>query len=204
MVQQELHRSGRAGWLRAAVLGADDGVVSTASLVLGVAAAAASGNAVLLAGVAGLVAGATSMAAGEYVSVSSHGRRSGRHQPGATRASRRPQVRAGRADRALCPAGTGPGAGRHHRRAADGGRPAGSHVRDELGLQPGGGGAAAGGSGLGGEFRRRGGVAAGPDRACPHRGQDFWSRRWPRWRCWACWERLAPGLAVPQPGSRCG
>jgi VIT1/CCC1 family predicted Fe2+/Mn2+ transporter len=71
MVQQELHRSGRAGWLRAAVLGANDGVVSTASLVIGVAAAAASRNAVLLAGVAGLVAKATSMAAGEYVSVSS-------------------------------------------------------------------------------------------------------------------------------------
>jgi VIT1/CCC1 family predicted Fe2+/Mn2+ transporter len=66
-----LHRSGRAGWLRAAVLGANDGIVSTASLVIGVAAAAASRNAVALAGVAGLVAGATSMAAGEYVSVSS-------------------------------------------------------------------------------------------------------------------------------------
>jgi VIT1/CCC1 family predicted Fe2+/Mn2+ transporter len=60
----ESHRSGRAGWLRAAVLGADDGIVSTASLVIGVAAAAASRNAVLVAGVAGLVAGATSMAAG--------------------------------------------------------------------------------------------------------------------------------------------
>ena len=66
----ESHRSGRAGWLRAAVLGADDGIVSTASLVIGVAAAATSPNTVLLAGVAGLVAGATSMAAGEYVSVS--------------------------------------------------------------------------------------------------------------------------------------
>jgi VIT1/CCC1 family predicted Fe2+/Mn2+ transporter len=67
----ESHRSGRAGWLRAAVLGADDGIVSTASLVIGVAAATASRNAVLVAGVAGLVGGATSMAAGEYVSVSS-------------------------------------------------------------------------------------------------------------------------------------
>jgi VIT1/CCC1 family predicted Fe2+/Mn2+ transporter len=71
LAHRELHRSGRAGWLRAAVLGANDGIVSTASLVIGVAAAAASRNAVLLAGVAGLVAGATSMAAGEYVSVSS-------------------------------------------------------------------------------------------------------------------------------------
>jgi VIT1/CCC1 family predicted Fe2+/Mn2+ transporter len=70
-VQQEAHHSGRTGWLRAAVLGANDGIVSTASLVIGVAAAAASRNTVLLAGLAGLVAGATSMAAGEYVSVSS-------------------------------------------------------------------------------------------------------------------------------------
>ena len=70
-MHEELYRSGRAGWLRPAVLGANDGIVSTASLVIGVAAAAASQNAVLLAGVAGLVGGATSMAAGEYVSVSS-------------------------------------------------------------------------------------------------------------------------------------
>lgn len=68
---EEKHRSHRAGWLRAAVLGADDGIVSTSSLMLGVAAAAASPRAVLTAGIAGLVAGALSMAAGEYVSVSS-------------------------------------------------------------------------------------------------------------------------------------
>jgi len=68
---RELHRTERIGWLRAAVLGANDGIVSTASLVLGVAAAEASRSAVLVAGVAGLVAGAMSMAAGEYVSVSS-------------------------------------------------------------------------------------------------------------------------------------
>ncbi len=67
----ESHRSDRVGWLRAAVLGANDGIVSTASLVLGVAAAAGSRTEVLTAGVAGLVAGAMSMAAGEYVSVSS-------------------------------------------------------------------------------------------------------------------------------------
>lgn len=67
----ERHRSHRTGWLRAAVLGANDGIVSTASLALGVAAAGASNQAVLVAGVAGLVAGAMSMAAGEYVSVSS-------------------------------------------------------------------------------------------------------------------------------------
>jgi len=67
----ESHRSHRVGWLRAAVLGANDGIVSTASLVLGVAAAEAGRNSVLTAGVAGLVAGAMSMAAGEYVSVHS-------------------------------------------------------------------------------------------------------------------------------------
>ncbi len=68
---QEHHRTERIGWLRAAVLGANDGIVSTASLVVGVAAADASHSSIMVAGVAGLVAGAMSMAAGEYVSVSS-------------------------------------------------------------------------------------------------------------------------------------
>ena len=68
---RERHRTDRIGWLRAAVLGANDGIVSTASLVLGVAAARGSHSDVLIAGVAGLVAGAMSMAAGEYVSVHS-------------------------------------------------------------------------------------------------------------------------------------
>lgn len=67
----ERHRAGRIGWLRAAVLGANDGIVSTASLLVGVAATSASRSAVLVAGTAGLAAGAMSMAAGEYVSVSS-------------------------------------------------------------------------------------------------------------------------------------
>ena len=67
----ERHRTHRTGWLRAAVLGANDGIVSTASLVLGVAAAGAGTRTILVTGVAGLVAGAMSMAAGEYVSVSS-------------------------------------------------------------------------------------------------------------------------------------
>src|SRR5512145_3079309 len=67
----ERHRTARIGWLRAAVLGANDGIVSTASLVVGVAAAGAAPQDVLIAGIAGLVAGALSMAAGEYVSVSS-------------------------------------------------------------------------------------------------------------------------------------
>jgi VIT1/CCC1 family predicted Fe2+/Mn2+ transporter len=68
---EEMHRSGRAGWLRAAVLGSDDAIVSTASLMIGVAASSASKGAILVAGVAGLVAGSMSMAVGEYVSVSS-------------------------------------------------------------------------------------------------------------------------------------
>lgn len=71
MSYEEHHRSHRTGWLRAAVLGANDGIVSTASLIIGVAAASASQDQVIIAGLAGLVAGAMSMAAGEYVSVSS-------------------------------------------------------------------------------------------------------------------------------------
>jgi VIT1/CCC1 family predicted Fe2+/Mn2+ transporter len=71
MNYESFHRTQHVGWLRAAVLGANDGIVSTASLVVGVAAAEAGRSGVLIAGVAGLVAGAMSMAAGEYVSVSS-------------------------------------------------------------------------------------------------------------------------------------
>jgi VIT1/CCC1 family predicted Fe2+/Mn2+ transporter len=138
-VDREVHRSGRAGWLRAAVLGADDGIVSTASLVIGVAAAAASRNAVLLAGVAGLVAGATSMAAGEYVSVSSQ-----RDAEQADIARERRELAADPEfeqaeltevyvkrglDRALAATVA------ERLMAVD---PLGSHVRDELGLQSGG------------------------------------------------------------------
>lgn len=71
MPHNEMHRSHRIGWLRAAVLGANDGILSTASLVIGVAAANSDHGAIVLAGVAGLMAGALSMAAGEYVSVHS-------------------------------------------------------------------------------------------------------------------------------------
>ncbi len=71
MTHHEQHKTHRTGWLRAAVMGANDGIVSTASLIIGVAAAGATQESILLAGVAGLVAGAMSMAAGEYVSVSS-------------------------------------------------------------------------------------------------------------------------------------
>ena len=71
MLHVELHRSAHIGWLRAAVLGANDGLISTASLIVGVAASGADRSAILVAGVAGLAAGAMAMAAGEYVSVSS-------------------------------------------------------------------------------------------------------------------------------------
>lgn len=71
MIHHERHRTAHIGWLRAAVLGANDGLISTASLIIGVAASGTDRSAVLVAGVAGLVAGAMSMAAGEYVSVSS-------------------------------------------------------------------------------------------------------------------------------------
>ncbi|HTH51814.1 MAG TPA: VIT family protein [Pyrinomonadaceae bacterium] len=70
-VHNEMHRSHRVGWLRAAVLGANDGIVSTASLIIGIAAANSDHSAIVLAGLAGLIAGALSMAAGEYISVSS-------------------------------------------------------------------------------------------------------------------------------------
>jgi VIT1/CCC1 family predicted Fe2+/Mn2+ transporter len=71
MTHHEVHRSHRIGWLRAAVLGANDGIVSTSSLIIGVASANSGQSEIILAGLAGLVAGAMSMAAGEYVSVSS-------------------------------------------------------------------------------------------------------------------------------------
>jgi vacuolar iron transporter family protein len=134
-MHEELYRSGRAGWLRPAVLGANDGIVSTASLVIGVAAAAASRNAVLLAGVAGLVGGATSMAAGEYVSVSS--------QRDAERAdsSRDRNVLATDPESELTEVYVRRGLDRElaatvaeRLTAVD---PSGSHVRDELGLPPG-------------------------------------------------------------------
>jgi VIT1/CCC1 family predicted Fe2+/Mn2+ transporter len=134
----EPHRSGRAGWLRAAVLDADDGIVSTASLVIGVAAAAASRNTVLVAGVAGLVAGATSMAAGEYVSVSSQ---RDAEQADIAREQRELAADPDLEQAELTEIYVGRGLDRplaatvaQRLMEAD---PLGSHVRDELGLQPG-------------------------------------------------------------------
>ena len=89
----ERHAVGRLGWLRAAVLGANDGLLSTSSLIIGVASAHSSREAVLIAGLSGLVAGAMSMAAGEYVSVSSQADSEGsdlaRESPGTARGSNR-------------------------------------------------------------------------------------------------------------------
>ena len=109
------HLSYRSNWLRAAVLGANDGILSTASLVLGVAASGASGGAIVTAGIAGLVAGALSMAAGEYVSSAAARCRASRHPPGGARTSPRPGGRAARARGALRAAGTGAGAGERGR-----------------------------------------------------------------------------------------
>jgi len=131
----ERHRSERIGWLRAAVLGADDGIVSTASLVVGVAAAQADRSGVLVAGVAGLVAGAMSMAAGEYVSVSSQAdteaadlereRRELASMPG----PEREELRAIYVDRGLDPELAGRVADQLMARDA-----LAAHARDELGI----------------------------------------------------------------------
>ena len=102
-MHREWHRSDRIGWLRASVLGANDGLISTSSLVVGVAAAEPNRAAILLAAVAGLAAGALSMAAGEYVSVSSQ---SDTEQADLAQGTRRALERTGggtgRADGALC------------------------------------------------------------------------------------------------------
>ena len=132
----ERHRTGRVGWLRAAVLGANDGIVSTASLVLGVAAAAGSRGEVLTAGVAGLVAGAMSMAAGEYVSVSSQRdteQADLERERGELERDPRPSTPSSR--RSTSTAVSTPETARAGRRAADGARRAlGAHARDELGV----------------------------------------------------------------------
>ena len=163
MIDSEVHLSHRSNWLRASVLGANDGIVSTASLVLGVAASGASSTAILTAGIAGLVAGALSMAAGEYVSVSS--------QRDAEQADIRLEERELRSDpqgelrelagfyeqRGLPPALAGEVAQALSRRGA-----LEAHLRDELGLES---------SASHGRFRPRG----------PRRSP---SRRALRCRCW--------------------
>lgn len=134
----ENHLVARIGWLRAAVLGANDGIVSTASLVVGVAAASAGPSAILLTGVAGLVAGAMSIAAGEYVSVSSQ---SGTETADLAREAQeiadRPEAE--HAEPAGIYIGRGLESGLAHEVARQlMARDAlGAHARDELGLTPG-------------------------------------------------------------------
>jgi VIT1/CCC1 family predicted Fe2+/Mn2+ transporter len=131
----ERHRSGRIGWLRAAVMGANDGIVSTASLVLGVAASGAGHTAVMVAGVAGLVAGAMSMAAGEYVSVSSQSDTEGadlareRQELATDAAHERMELSALYVGRGLEPALAGQVADQLMAHDA-----LGAHARDELGI----------------------------------------------------------------------
>ena len=135
MRHRERHRTERIGWLRAAVLGANDGIVSTASLVVGVAAAEASRSDVLVAGVAGLVAGALSMAAGEYVSVSSQADTE-RADRALERAELFEQPRAEEDELAAIYVGRGldPGLARTVAQQLMGHDALGAHVRDELGL----------------------------------------------------------------------
>ena len=133
----ELHRSGRSGWLRAAVLGANDAIVSTASLMIGVSASDASKRAILIAGVAGLVAGAMSMAAGEFVSVSS--------QRDAERADieiekreleRKPQDELAELTAIYVQRGLDPELARRVAQQLSARDRLGAHVRDELGIDP--------------------------------------------------------------------
>jgi VIT1/CCC1 family predicted Fe2+/Mn2+ transporter len=132
---KERHRTQRIGWLRAAVLGANDGLISTASLVVGVASAGVPRSAVLIAGVAGLVAGAMSMAAGEYVSVSSQADTERadldreRRELAADDAGERAELTAIYVRRGLTPSLAAQVT--EQLMAAD---PLGAHARDELGL----------------------------------------------------------------------
>ena len=134
---RERHRTARLGWLRAAVLGANDGVVSTASLILGVAAAHATRNYVLIAGVSGLAAGAMSMAAGEYVSVHSQADTEQadiereRKELKTDDAGERKELTAIYVGRGLDPALAGEVANQLMAHDA-----LGAHVRDELGISP--------------------------------------------------------------------
>lgn len=133
----ERHRGGRAGWLRAAVLGTDDGILSTASLMLGVAGAGAARAAVLTAGIAGLTAGAASMAIGEYVSVSS--------QSDAELADRareaqelreQPEAELAELQRLYVRRGLPEGLAAEVAAALHASDPLGAHLRDELGQTP--------------------------------------------------------------------
>jgi VIT1/CCC1 family predicted Fe2+/Mn2+ transporter len=133
----EQHLSGRAGWLRAAVLGADDGIVSVSSLMIGVAASSASKEAILIAAVAGLVAGAMSMAAGEYVSVSAQ--RDAEHadiELETRELSRRPRAELHELARIYVRRGLEPELATKVAEQLSARDRLGAHLRDELGIDP--------------------------------------------------------------------
>jgi VIT1/CCC1 family predicted Fe2+/Mn2+ transporter len=131
----EQHLSGRAGWLRAAVLGADDGIVSVSSLMIGVAASSASKETILIAAVAGLVAGAMSMAAGEYVSVSAQ--RDAEHadiELETRELSRRPRAELNELARIYVKRGLEPELATKVAEQLSAHDRLGAHLRDELGI----------------------------------------------------------------------
>ena len=200
----ESHLVERIGWLRAAVLGANDGIVSTASLIVGVAAAATAPNDVLIAGVAGLVAGAMSMAAGEYVSVSSQADTEHADLARETRgAESQSRLRARRAERNLCPARGRARPGAAGGRAVDGdGRPGGARPRRARDFRRHHRAPAAGRPHLGRDLlgRRRHAAAHGRGRARrrPRPGR----LRGARSSSSRCWGRSARAPAAPMSGAR--
>ncbi len=199
---REAHRTGRIGWLRAAVLGANDGIVSTASLVLGVAAADAGASSVLVAGTAGLVAGAMSMAAGEYVSVSSQADTERADlQAGGEGAGLGPGRGARGAGGDLRRPGPRPGSGSAGGRSADGSRCAGKPCsRRARYLGPAACAPHAGRSRVGRELRRGRRGAAGYRGRQP--GRPRFSRRLAARRsgCWAAWAGSPPGSVALDRG----
>ena len=132
---RETHRTERIGWLRAAVLGANDGIVSTASLVVGVAAADSTRSGVLVAGMAGLVAGAMSMAAGEYVSVSSQAdTEAADRRREKTELAEQPEAELAELTKIYVGRGLTPELAREVAEQMTGSGALSAHLRDELGL----------------------------------------------------------------------
>lgn len=132
---REVHSTGRVGWLRAAVLGANDGLLSTASLIIGVASAPTTHTAILTAGAAGLIAGAMSMAAGEYVSVSSqHDAETADLGREAEELKRDPKAEEGELAGIYVERGLDPNLARQVARQLMARNPLEAHARDELGL----------------------------------------------------------------------
>ena len=173
MRHRERHRPARIGWLRAAVLGANDGIVSTASLIVGVAAAGTPDGQILIAGIAGLVAGAMSMAAGEYVSVSSQADTERPTWRASARSWRPTRVRAATSWRtstssAVCE----PALARQVAEQLMAHDALGAHARDELGI-----------SDVTAARPHPGGAGVGGDLRASARRCRCWSRSWRRPLC---------------------